>query len=96
MRHILKERSTGGGILVDKALEDLNASAGDIVEIHTIDGSVIHKILIKGVCETCSQYGLDSYTSNGCFTTKIGDIMACPTIDLDLVFKDLDMVLENL
>jgi hypothetical protein len=61
-----------------------------------IDGSVIHKVLITGRCEDCSQYDLKDCISNGCFSTYLEDVEACPAADTDLVFKDLDNVLEDL
>lgn len=96
MKHILKEYKKDDYIYVDKAINRVEAAAGDIVEIHTIDGSVLHKVLITGKCEECSQYNLDDFISNGCLSTDFGDVDACPTAGTNFVFKDIDNILEDL
>lgn len=99
MKHIFKEYKKGNSILVDGVLPSSNTSAGDIVEIHTVDGSVVYKVLVEGFCKDCSQYPsneLNESRSDGCFTTERKGEMFCPTIYVNLVFKDLDNIMEEL
>lgn len=96
MKHILKEYRQGAYIFVDAILSSNEASAGDIVEIHTINGSVIYKVLIEGSCTDCSQFGIHETTSNGCFTVICGGKISCPAVNTTLAFKDLDNIMENI